>query len=62
MHSAALGRILARHGLELRLDVLRDSRRTFVDSVRERRRRQQPVTGRLHKALDRLETALAARA
>lgn len=62
MHSAPLGRILARHGLELRLDVLRDSRRTFVDSVRERRRRQQPVTGRLHKALDRLETALAARA
>lgn len=62
MHADALGPILRRHGLELRLDVLRDTRRTFVDSVRERRRRQQPVTGPLHKALDRLETALASRA
>ncbi len=61
-HADALGPILRRHGLGLRLDVLRDTRRTFVDSVRERRRRQQPVTGPLHKALDRLETALAARA
>jgi len=60
--SDALGRILARHGLELRLDRLRDTRRTFVDSVRERQRRQLPVTGPLHKALDRLETALAASA
>jgi predicted acylesterase/phospholipase RssA len=62
LHGDALGKILARHGLALRYDVLRDTHRTFVGSVQERRRRQQPVTGRLHKALDRLETALAARA
>ena len=54
--------IMARHGLELRRDVLRDTSRTFVGSVRERRRRQQPVTGPLHQALDRLEAALVARA
>lgn len=62
MHAESLAPILRRHGLGLRLAVLRDPRRTFVDSVRERRRRQQPVTGPLHRALDRLETALAARA
>jgi len=57
-----LERILARHGLELRRDVLRDPSRTFVDAVHERRRRQQPLTGQLHRTLDRLEAALAARA
>jgi hypothetical protein len=58
----SLGRILPRHGLELRLEVLRDARRTFVDSVRERRRRQLPLTGPLHRTLDQLETTVAARA
>ena len=53
-----LERVLARHGLELRRDILRDTSRTFVGAVRERRRRQQPVTGPLHRALDRLEAAL----
>jgi len=59
--AAGLERILARHGLVLRQDVLRDSKRTFAIAVRERRRRQQPVTGSLHRTLDRLETVLGAR-
>ena len=54
--------ILDRHGLVLRQDVLRDASRTFASAVRERRRRLQPVTGSLHRTLDRLETALHARA
>jgi len=58
----SLGRILPRHGLELRLEVLHDTRRTFVDSVRERRRRQLPLTGPLHRTLDQLEMTVAARA
>jgi predicted acylesterase/phospholipase RssA len=57
-----LGRILARHGHGMRHHLLRDTSRTFLDSVRERRRRQQPVTGPMHCTLDRLEAVLAARA
>jgi predicted acylesterase/phospholipase RssA len=57
-----LGRILDRHGLRLRVDVLEDRNRTFHGAVRARERRQQPVTGPLHRTLDRLESALAARA
>jgi len=51
--------ILARHGIELRLDVLEDRQRTFVRAVQERKRRQLPVTGALHRTLDRLEHAVA---
>ena len=54
--------MLARHGLGLRRDVLRDRSRTFAGAVRERRRRQQPVTGPLHQALDRLAAVLATHA
>jgi NTE family protein len=56
-----LRRILNRHGLGLRVDVLEDRRRTFHDAVSARERRQQPVTGSLHRTLDRLESALVAR-
>ncbi len=47
--------------LRLRVDVLEDRSRTFNGAVRARERRQQPVTGSLHRTLDRLESALAAR-
>ena len=57
----ALARILTRHGLRLRVDRLEDPARTFSTAVRERRRRLQPVTGSLHRTLDRLETTLHAR-
>ena len=50
--------ILRRHDIRLRLDVLEDRRRTFVQAVQERKRRQLPVTGPLHRALDRLEHAV----
>ena len=56
-----LRHILDRHGLRLRVDVLEDRGRTFHGAVRARERRQQPVTGSLHRTLDRLESALAAR-
>jgi predicted acylesterase/phospholipase RssA len=56
-----LRRILDRHGLRLRVDVLEDRSRTFHGAVRARERRQQPVTGSLHRTLDRLESALEAR-
>jgi len=56
-----LRHIFDRHGLRLRVDVLEDRSRTFNGAVRARERRQQPVTGSLHRTLDRLESALAAR-
>lgn len=56
-----LGGILGRHGIRLRRKLLEDERRTFGAAVRERRRRLQPLTGSLHRSLDRLETVLHAR-
>lgn len=53
--------ILRRHGIRLRRDLLEDPARTFSAAVRERRRRLQPLTGSLHRTLDRLETLLHAR-
>jgi len=50
--------ILQRHGLRLRRDRLEDPSRSFNVAVRERGRRLQPVTGSLHRTLDRLETTL----
>jgi hypothetical protein len=50
--------ILHRHGISLRRDVLADTSRTFASAVHERRRRAQPVTGTLHRTLDRLESSL----
>ena len=61
-NARALGSLLSRHGIRLRMDVLKDRSRTFSEAVDERRRRLRPVTGPLHQTLDRLETALAARA
>ena len=53
--------ILHRHGIRLRRDLLADTSRSFNASVSERRRRLQPLTGSLHRTLDRLESLLAAR-
>jgi hypothetical protein len=54
---------LAEHAYQrTRRDLLADRSRTFTTAVRERARRMQPVTGSLHRALDRLETALHPRA
>jgi len=52
--------VLARHGIRLRRDLLADRSRSFQTAVRERGRRLQPVTGSLHRTLDRLETAISA--
>ena len=60
-HADALEPMLARHGLRLRRDLLADRTRTFAAAVQERARRMQPVTGPLHRALDRLESALDVR-
>jgi len=60
-NAPTLRRVLARHGIRLRVDVLKDRSRTFHGAVRARERRQQPVTGQLHRTLDRLEKALDAR-
>jgi NTE family protein len=54
----AVGRMLRRHGLRLRRDVLEDDTGSFQGAIRERRRRLQPVTGPLHRALDRLEATV----
>jgi NTE family protein len=54
-HAPALQRLLRRHGILLRLDVLEARGRTFAQSVERRKRRQLPLVGPLHHALDRLE-------
>ena len=59
-HAQALQSLLQRHEIRLRLDVLHDRTRTFARAVDERKRRQLPVVGPLHLALDRLEHAVAA--
>lgn len=57
----ALEPLLARHGIRLRRDLLADRSRSFAAAVQERGRRMQPVTGPLHRTLDRLESALESR-
>jgi len=57
-HADALEPLLARHGIRLRRDLLADRTRTFSAAVQERGRRMKPVTGSLHRTLDRLETTL----
>jgi len=57
----ALEPLLARHGIRLKRDVLYDRSRTFSGAVQERARRMKPVTGALHRTLDRLESTLDAR-
>lgn len=61
-HADALEPLLARHGIRLRRDLLSDRSRTFSAAVLDRGRRMQPVTGSLHRTLDRLESALHSRA
>jgi NTE family protein len=58
-HARALQPMLERHEITLRLDVLDDRRRTFAHAVEQRKRRQLPVVGPLHLALDRLERVVA---
>jgi NTE family protein len=53
-----LQKLLLRHGITLRVDVLSDRRRTLLSAVQERKRRQLPVTGALHRTLDKLEQAM----
>ena len=60
-HADGLQPLLRRHGIELRLDVLEDPRRTFLQAIQERKRREYPVTGALHRTLDALEAGLAGR-
>ena len=57
-NSDAVGRILGRHGLRLRRDILEDGTRSFQRAIHERRRRLQPITGSLHRTLDRLESTV----
>jgi predicted acylesterase/phospholipase RssA len=57
--SRAFGALLRRHGLRLRMDVLRDRTRTFLTAATERTRRARDVTQHLDHALSRLERALA---
>jgi predicted acylesterase/phospholipase RssA len=54
-HAPSLQRLLRRHDIRLRVDVLEDTERTFAQAVERRRRRQLPIVGPLHFALDRLE-------
>ena len=54
-----LQKMLDRHGIRLRLDVLADEDRTFAHAVEARKRRQLPLVGPAHLALDRLERSLA---
>jgi NTE family protein len=54
-----LAPMFARHGLRLRRDVLEDRSRTFGAAVRQRRAHFDPVTGRLHAALDELAGVVA---
>ena len=61
-HADALEPLLARHGVRLRRELLSDRTRTFTQAVLERGRRMQPVTGSLHRTLDRLEATLHTRA
>jgi hypothetical protein len=55
----ALQKLLRRHGIHLRMDILEDRRRTYSRAVDERKRRQIPMVGPLHHALDRLERVVA---
>ena len=59
-HARALQPVLQRHEIGLRLDVLHDRTRTFARAVDQRKRRQLPLVGPLHLALDRLERAVEA--
>jgi len=57
-HARALAPLLARHGLRLRREVLKDPARTFRAAMASRRLDFGPVSSRLAAALDRLEAAL----
>ena len=57
----ALEPLLRRHGMHLRVDVLRDRRRSFSSASIERARERREVTRRLDRALGRLERTLRQR-
>jgi predicted acylesterase/phospholipase RssA len=49
-----LRRLLARHGLKLRLDVLRDRRRSLISDLKEQKRASRQVSQDLDRTLERL--------
>jgi len=57
-HASHLGPLLARHGVTLRLDRLRDTRRTFQKSIGENAHYLHPTTKKLTHALDELSSWL----
>jgi len=59
--SDALSGVLRRHGMRLRMEVLRNRTRTFSSAAAERLNRSRHVTQRLGHALGRLERALGRR-
>jgi predicted acylesterase/phospholipase RssA len=59
--AGALAPVLRRHGLSLRDDVLRDTRRTFDTAGLERMQAARQLASRLGASLDRLERVLRRR-
>ena len=60
-HASRLTPLLARHGITLRVDRLRDERRTFQKSIGETAQHLHPTTKKLTHALDELSTVLGSR-
>jgi predicted acylesterase/phospholipase RssA len=58
-HAAGLQKMLQRHEIRLRTEVLDDASRSFAKAVERRLRRQLPLIGPLHGVLDRLERCAA---
>jgi hypothetical protein len=57
-HARALRRVLRRHGMDLRLDVLRDPHRTLSAAARERTAAARALVSRLEQGVQRLESWL----
>jgi predicted acylesterase/phospholipase RssA len=51
--------VLARHGLKLRLDVLRDRRRSLIAELKEQTRASRRVSADLDRTLERLQALVA---
>lgn len=57
-HRVSLSKILARHGLQLRDEVLDDPQRSLISGLDRKPPRRSQATSRLHRALDELDQAL----
>lgn len=57
-HRDSLSKILARHGLQLRDDVLDDPKRSLIAGLTRKPPRRSQATSRLHRALDELDQVL----